>query len=70
LGPTPHGPSRDDYFYGDETDASIFPTFREVAELLPNARVHGLPGQRHLAFTFDPTPVAQAILAFTTAHDD
>jgi pimeloyl-ACP methyl ester carboxylesterase len=58
------------YLYGEETDAPIFPTLEDVAERLPNAQLHGLPGQRHLAFGFDPTAFAQAVLAFTTAHDD
>jgi pimeloyl-ACP methyl ester carboxylesterase len=58
------------YLYGEETDAPIFPTLEEVAERLPNTQLHGLPGQRHLAFAFDPTAFAQAVLAFTTAHDD
>jgi pimeloyl-ACP methyl ester carboxylesterase len=58
------------YLYGEETDAAGFATLDEVAELLPKAQLHGLPGQRHLAFAFDPTSFAQAILAFTTAHDD
>lgn len=57
------------YLFGEATDASIFPTPDEVAELLPKAQLHGLPGQRHLAFAFDPTSVAQAVLQFTTAHD-
>ena len=38
-------------------------------ELLPKAQLHGLPGQRHVAFAFDPTSVAQAVLHFTKAHD-
>jgi pimeloyl-ACP methyl ester carboxylesterase len=58
------------YLYGEETDAPTFATPDEVPELLPNAQLHGLPGQRHLAFAFDPTAFAQAILTFTTAHDD
>jgi pimeloyl-ACP methyl ester carboxylesterase len=58
------------YLYGEETDVSAFATLDEVAELLPKAQLHGLPGQRHLAFAFDPTPFAQAILAFTAAHDE
>ena len=58
------------YLYGEDTDVSIFATHDEVAERFPNARLHGLPGQRHLAFAFDPTSFAQAVLAFTTAHDD
>jgi pimeloyl-ACP methyl ester carboxylesterase len=58
------------YLYGEETDAPIFPTLEDVAERLPNAQFHGLPGQRHLAFAFDPTAFTQAILVFTAAHDD
>jgi pimeloyl-ACP methyl ester carboxylesterase len=58
------------YLYGKETEAAIFATLDDVAERLPNAQVHGLPGQRHLAFAFDPMSFAQAILAFTTAHDN
>lgn len=57
------------YLFGEVTDASIFATPDEVAELLPKAQLHGLPGQRHLAFAFDPMSVAQAVLHFTTAHD-
>ena len=57
------------YLYGEKTETSIFPTPAEVAELLPKAQLHGLPGQRHLAFAFDPTSFAQAVLQFTTSHD-
>jgi pimeloyl-ACP methyl ester carboxylesterase len=57
------------YLYGEATGPSIFATPDEVAELLPKAQLHGLPGQRHLAFAFDPTSVAQAVLHFTTAHE-
>lgn len=57
------------YLYGEMTDTSIFATPDEVAELLPNAEHHGIPGQRHLAFVFDPTAFAQAVLQFTTAND-
>ena len=57
------------YLYGEETDAPIFATPDEVAEMLPKAQLHGLPGQRHLACAFDPTSFAQAVLEFTTAHD-
>ena len=57
------------YLYGEETDASIFATPDEVAEMLPKAQLHGLPGQRHLACAFDPTSFAQAVLEFTTAND-
>jgi pimeloyl-ACP methyl ester carboxylesterase len=48
---------------------TIFATPDQVAELLPNAQLHGLPGQRHLAFAFDPTSFAQAVLDFTIAND-
>jgi len=57
------------YLYGEATQASIFPTLDEIAELLPNAQQHGLARQRHLAFAFDPTTFAQAVLAFTTSHN-
>jgi pimeloyl-ACP methyl ester carboxylesterase len=57
------------YMYGEATQASIFPTLDEVAELLPKAQLHGLARQRHLAFAFDPTAFTQAVLAFTTSHD-
>ena len=57
------------YLYGEQTDASIFATPDEVAELLPKAQLHGLRGQRHLACAFDPTSFAQAVLEFTTAKD-
>jgi len=58
------------YLYGEDTDASIFATRDDVADRLPEAQLQGLPGQRHLAFAFDPTSFVQAVLAFTTAHDD
>ena len=57
------------YLFGEATDATIFATPDEVAELLPKAQLHGLLGQRHLAFAFDPSSVAHAVLHFTTAHD-
>ena len=57
------------YLYGEETDAAIFPTPGELGELLPTAQLHGLPGQRHLAFAFDPPSFAQALLDFTLAND-
>ena len=57
------------YLYGEETDAPIFATRDEIADRLPKAQLQGLAGQRHLAFAFDPTSFAQAVLAFTTAHD-
>ena len=56
------------YLYGEETNAPSFAELDEVAGLLPNARLHGLPGQRHLAFAFDPATFAETILAFTTTH--
>ena len=58
------------YLYGEDTDASLFLDRGEVAAWLPRARLHGLPGQRHLAFVFDPTSFAEAVLEFTTAHDN
>jgi pimeloyl-ACP methyl ester carboxylesterase len=58
------------YLHGALTEAPVFPALEEVAELLPKARFHCLPGQRHMAPVFDPTAFAQAVLAFTTAHDD
>jgi pimeloyl-ACP methyl ester carboxylesterase len=57
------------YLYGKETDAAIFATLDDVVELLPDAHLHGIPGQRHLAFAFDPMTFAQSILAFTAAHE-
>lgn len=57
------------YLYGEDTEAPIYPTLDEVGELLPGARVRGLPGQRHLAPLFDPAAFAEAVLAFTTAND-
>jgi len=57
------------YLYGEATDASIFAPPDELAELLPRAQLYGLAGQRHLAFAFDPTSVAQAVLQFASAHD-
>ena len=56
------------YLYGHDTDASIFPAIDNVPERFPKAQLRGLPGQRHLAFAFDPTAFARAVLAFTTAH--
>lgn len=64
----PHVPML--YLYGELTEAPVFPTLDEVAELLPKAQLHCLPGQRHMAPMFDPTTFAQAVLAFTSAHDD
>ena len=58
------------YLYGEQTDAPMFPNVSEVPQLLPNAQLCGLPGQRHLAFVFDPTSFAQAVLDFTTTHDN
>ena len=57
------------YLYGEETDAPIFPSLDEIAGLLPSAQLCGLDGQRHLACAFDPGRFAQAMLAFTQAHD-
>jgi pimeloyl-ACP methyl ester carboxylesterase len=57
------------YLYGEETNTPIFATPDEVAALLPKAQLHSFRGQRHLAFAFDPTSFAQAVLDFTTAHD-
>ena len=57
------------YLYGEATQASVFATTTEVTTLLPNAQLHGLVKQRHLAFAFDPTTFAAAVLEFTTAHD-
>jgi pimeloyl-ACP methyl ester carboxylesterase len=57
------------YLYGEATQAPIFPTLDEVAVLLPNAQLHGLARQRHLAFAFDPTTFTQAVLTFTTSHN-
>lgn len=57
------------YLYGEETDAPMFPSPREVPDLLPNAQLHGLPRQRHLGFAFDPSSFAHAILEFTAAHN-
>jgi pimeloyl-ACP methyl ester carboxylesterase len=57
------------YLYGEKTVASVFAPPEEIAELLPEAQLHGLRGQRHLAFVFDPTSFAQAVLDVTTAHD-
>jgi pimeloyl-ACP methyl ester carboxylesterase len=56
------------YLYGQATDTSIFPTADNVATRFPKAQLRGLPGQRHLAFAFDPRAFARAVLAFTSAH--
>ena len=58
------------YLYGELTEGANFATPDEVAALFPNAQLHGLAGQRHLAPAFDPTAFAQAVLAFTTAHNN
>jgi len=58
------------YLHGELTKAQIYPPLEEVEELLPKARFHRLPGQRHMAPMFDPSGFAQAVLSFTTAHDD
>jgi pimeloyl-ACP methyl ester carboxylesterase len=57
------------YLYGEQTDAPMFPSPIEVPDLLPNARLHGLPRQRHLGFAFEPSSFADAILEFTAAHN-
>jgi pimeloyl-ACP methyl ester carboxylesterase len=57
------------YLYGEQTDARMFPSPSEVADLLPNAQLQGLPRQRHLGFAFDPSSCASAILDFTAAHN-
>jgi pimeloyl-ACP methyl ester carboxylesterase len=58
------------YLHGELTKALIYPPLEEVEELLPKARFRRLPGQRHMAPMFDPAGFAQAVLSFTTAHDD
>lgn len=55
------------YLYGELTGAPVFPTLDEVSQRFPTARLHGLPGQRHMAPAFDPAAFAKAVLAFTTA---
>jgi pimeloyl-ACP methyl ester carboxylesterase len=57
------------YLYGEATKAPIFAIPDEVARLLPHAELHGLRGQRHLAWAFDPTTFAEAVLEFTSAVD-
>jgi pimeloyl-ACP methyl ester carboxylesterase len=57
------------YLYGENTDASVFAPPDEVGDLLPNAELHHLPRQRHLAFAFDPSRFAEAVLEFTTTHE-
>jgi pimeloyl-ACP methyl ester carboxylesterase len=57
------------YLHGEETDAPIFRSPSEVATLFPKAQLRKLAGQRHLAFAFDPSSFAEAVLAFTTAND-
>ena len=46
----------------------VFPSASEVADLLPNAQLRSLPGQRHLGFAFDPESFAHTILEFTATH--
>lgn len=58
------------YLYGELTKSPAFLTIGEVGELWPNAQLHCLPGQRHMATVFDPTTFAEALLAFTSAHDE
>lgn len=57
------------YLYGELTQSPVYLALDEVRALLPRARLHGLPGQRHLAPMFDPETFARAILAFTGAND-
>lgn len=57
------------YLHGELTEAPVFPTLGEVAELLPKARFHCLRGQRHMAPLFDAKAFAQAVLRFTGTHD-
>lgn len=58
------------YLHGELTRAPVYPSLEEVAERFPKARLHRLQGQRHVAPVFDPTAFAEAVLGFTTAHDD
>jgi pimeloyl-ACP methyl ester carboxylesterase len=57
------------YLHGKETDARMFPSPSEVADLLPHAQLQSLPRQRHLGFAFDPSTFASAILDFTAANN-
>jgi pimeloyl-ACP methyl ester carboxylesterase len=57
------------YLHGEQTDALMFPSPREVPDLLPEAQLRGLAGQRHLGFAFDPSSFADAILEFTATHN-
>jgi pimeloyl-ACP methyl ester carboxylesterase len=57
------------YLYGERTEAPVFPTLDEIADLLPKVQFHCLAGQRHMAPVFDPSGFARALVAFTTAHD-
>jgi pimeloyl-ACP methyl ester carboxylesterase len=45
------------YLHGEQTDAPMFPSPREVPDLLPNAQLHRLPRQRHLASPSIPRPL-------------
>lgn len=57
------------YLYGELTSARTFVTVEEIKELLPDARVQCLSGQRHMAQAFAPEDFAQAILNFTASID-
>ena len=55
------------YLHGEHTNARVYPSLDEVARVFPNARVHSLSGQRHLAHAFDAPAFARAVLSFTSA---
>lgn len=57
------------YLYGEETNAPIYATPDEVARTLPDAQYQGFAGQHHLAIAFAPDAFAEAVLAFTGAHN-
>ncbi|MFW6093719.1 MAG: alpha/beta fold hydrolase [Pseudomonadota bacterium] len=57
------------YLYGELTRAPVYAPVSEVAERYPEAHLHCLSRQRHLAPMFDAEAFAQAILEFTARVD-
>lgn len=57
------------YLYGEETRSPAFLEPHQVGLALPGAALHGIPGQRHLAFAFAPALFAAAVLEFTSSID-
>lgn len=53
---------------GGLTETPMYLTLDELRTAVPGAEGAELPGQRHLAFAFDPQGFAAAVLSHTTAH--